>query len=220
MTGTIARLSKGGYLKVTASRGVVLATGGYAGDLEMMRALNPKDYAANVMLYCSPGAKGDGVRAPHHAGGQMDLTHTVMYFERGCAMPGSKGGDLSTPVPWWMGPQPFLRVTPRASVSCTRSATTRVGSSQTAIPSWWWAWPPAGRRPSGICWARSWPPRRPSGGEAYHGVGVCERRGCLAGRLRRAWLGVVGRPGRSLGNRCPDGCRVCPDGCRGNQLRK
>lgn len=110
VTGAIAELPEGGYLKVTASRGVVLATGGYAGDLAMVQALNPKDYAANVMLYCSPGATGDGVRAAHHAGGQMDLTHTAMYFERGCTMPGSKGGDLSTPGLWWMGSQPFLQV--------------------------------------------------------------------------------------------------------------
>ncbi len=110
VTGAIAELPEGGYLKVTAARGVVLATGGYAGDLEMVQALNPKDYAANVMLYCSPGATGDGVRAAHHAGGQMDLTHTAMYFERACTMPGSKGGDLSTPSLWWMGSQPFLQV--------------------------------------------------------------------------------------------------------------
>ena len=110
VTGAIAELPEGGYLKVNAERGTVLATGGYAGDLEMVQALNPKDYAANVMLYCSPGATGDGVRAAHHAGGQMDLTHTAMYFERGCTMPGSKGGDLSTPGLWWMGSQPFLQV--------------------------------------------------------------------------------------------------------------
>lgn len=110
VTGAIAELPEGGYLKVSASRGVVLATGGYAANLEMVQALNPKDYAANVMLYCSPGATGDGVRAAHHAGGQMDLTHTAMYFERGCTMPGSKGGDLSTPGLWWMGSQPFLQV--------------------------------------------------------------------------------------------------------------
>ncbi len=110
VSGVVAQNAEGGYVRVNASKGVVLATGGYAADTDMLRALNEKDYLANVMNYCDPAATGDGIRAAHHAGGQMDLAHTAMYFQRGCTMPGSVGGDWSTPCLWWMGSQPFLQV--------------------------------------------------------------------------------------------------------------
>ena len=110
VTGVVAQDADGNYIRVQAARGVALATGGYADNSDMMHALNEKDCLGNVMVYCDPGATGDGVRAAHFAGGQMDLAHTAMYFQRGCTMPGSAGGDWSTPGVWWMGSQPFLRV--------------------------------------------------------------------------------------------------------------
>lgn len=110
VTGVVAQDADGNYIRVQAAKGVALATGGYAANSDMMHALNEKDCLGNVMVYCDPGATGDGVRAAHFAGGQMDLAHTAMYFQRGCTMPGSAGGDWSTPGLWWMGSQPFLRV--------------------------------------------------------------------------------------------------------------
>ena len=110
VTGVVAQDENGSYIRVNAAKGVVLATGGYAANTDMMLALNEKDYKSNVMIFCDPGATGDGIRAAHHAGGQMDLAHTAMYFQRGCTMPGSVGGDVSTPGLWWMGSQPFLHV--------------------------------------------------------------------------------------------------------------
>ena len=109
VTGVVAQAADGSYVRVNAGA-VVLATGGYAANTDMMMALNEKDYLANVMIYCDPGATGDGIKAAHFAGGQMDLAHTAMYFQRGCTMPGSVGGDVSTPGLWWMGSQPFLQV--------------------------------------------------------------------------------------------------------------
>ncbi len=110
VTGVVAQNDEDAYIRVNASKGVVLATGGYANDVDMLKALNMKDYLGNVMTYCDPASTGDGIRAAHFAGGQMDLAHTAMYFQRGCTMPGSVGGDWSTPALWWMGSQPFLQV--------------------------------------------------------------------------------------------------------------
>ena len=110
VTGVIGQDEDGNYIRVNASKGVVLATGGYAANSEMMHTLNEKDCLSNVMVYCDPGATGDGLRAAHFAGGQMDVAHTAMYFQRGSTMPGSKGGDWTTPCVWWMGSQPFLKV--------------------------------------------------------------------------------------------------------------
>ena len=110
VTGAIAQNEDGAYIRVNAAKGVVLATGGYANDVEMLKALNMKDYLGNVMTYCDPASTGDGIRAAHFAGGQMDLARTAMYFQRGSTLPGSVGGDWSTPAMWWMGSQPFLQV--------------------------------------------------------------------------------------------------------------
>ncbi|MEE8716351.1 MAG: FAD-dependent oxidoreductase [Coriobacteriales bacterium] len=110
VTGVVASDEDGRYLRVNASKGVVLATGGYAANTEMLKALNEKDILNCVMSYCDPGATGDGIRAAHWAGAQMDLTHTAMFFERAATMPGSDGGDWTTPTLWWMGSQPFLQV--------------------------------------------------------------------------------------------------------------
>ena len=110
VTGVVAQDAAGNYIRVNAAKGVALATGGYAANADMMHALNEKDCLGNVMVYCDPGSTGDGVRAAHFAGGQLDLDHTAMYFQRGCTMPGSAGGDWSTPGLWWMGSQPFLKV--------------------------------------------------------------------------------------------------------------
>ncbi len=110
VTGVVAQDEDGNYLRFNAAKGVALATGGYAANASMMHALNEKDCLGNVMVYCDPASTGDGVRAAHFAGGQLDLAHTAMYFQRGCTLPGSKGGDWTTPSLWWMGSQPFLKV--------------------------------------------------------------------------------------------------------------
>ena len=110
VTGVVAQDADENYIRVNAGKGVVLATGGYAGNEDMMHALNEKDWKSNVMVYCDPFATGDGIRAAHFAGGQMDLAHTAMYFQRGCTLPGVNGGEMVAPMLWWMGSQPFLSV--------------------------------------------------------------------------------------------------------------
>lgn len=110
IAGAVAKDADGNYIRVNAAKGVVLATGGYAANTDMMHALNEKDWLGSVMVYCDPGATGDGITAAHFAGGQMDIAHTAMYFERGATLPGSVGGDVTTPALWWLGSQPFLQV--------------------------------------------------------------------------------------------------------------
>lgn len=113
VSGAVAQDEDDNYIRVNAAKGVVLATGGYAANTTMMHALNEKDCLGNVMVYCDPGSTGDGIRAAHFAGGQMDIAHTAMYFQRGATLPGKVGGDWTTPALWWMGSQPFLGVNAR-----------------------------------------------------------------------------------------------------------
>ena len=113
VTGVIAQNLKGdGYVRVNASKGVVIATGGYATNDEMLKALNPDMYAMSVMKEMTPSQEGDGIKAALWIGAAMDEDPLIQSFERGCVPFGpdydgpSEDGQI-----WWVGSQPFLRTT-------------------------------------------------------------------------------------------------------------
>lgn len=114
VTGCIAINGNDEYVRYTATKGTVVATGGYSLNYEMMQALQP--FNVNVMgrNNSEPGAFGDGIKACLWAGAKMDETHSAMMFDR-CALrpdqtPGvetMKAGDNGF---FWMGSQPWLKV--------------------------------------------------------------------------------------------------------------
>ena len=109
VTGVIAKNSDGQYIRINAPKGVILCTGGYSGNRDMMQALQPQSLEQCCINYSKPGCKGDGIKACLWAGASMDSTHTAMIFERGCVKPDEVGvvddGQL-----FWMGSQPFMKV--------------------------------------------------------------------------------------------------------------
>jgi len=82
--GCIAK-DEDGYFRVKASKGVILATGGYDANPEMMEAYTrPEDYASSSWWNPCWGTTGDGHMMGLKIGAQMDpCPHPVMNFRWG-----------------------------------------------------------------------------------------------------------------------------------------
>lgn len=116
VTGVIAE-GPDGYVQYNASRGVVLATGGFLGNKDMMDQLG---VAAHK--YCSnhtggDGRNGDGIKLATWAGAEIDSSFagSMLIFDRGCITTAEDMGGIgeqggTSPNLWWPGSQPFLRV--------------------------------------------------------------------------------------------------------------
>lgn len=84
VTGVIAR-DESGYFQANASKGVIIATGGYDCNPEMMEAwTRPEDYAYSSWWNPGWGTTGDGHMMGLSLGAQMDpVPHPVMNFRWG-----------------------------------------------------------------------------------------------------------------------------------------
>lgn len=84
VTGVIARDAEG-YFRANGSKGVILATGGYDANPEMMEAwTRPEDYANSSWWNPCWGTTGDGHMMGLAVGAQMDpIPHSVMNFRWG-----------------------------------------------------------------------------------------------------------------------------------------
>ncbi len=100
-----------GMVRVNASKGVIVATGGYAADRTMVEALQPHcdGYSG---LECDPAARGAGIRACVWAGAKFEDEHTALIFDRGVIPPSEEvtGGWNGTGYYWHFSSQPWLKV--------------------------------------------------------------------------------------------------------------
>ena len=108
VTGIYAN-TKNGMVRYNASKGVIVCTGGYSLNMDMMNALQPETVKMININYSYPGSMGDGIKACLWAGAAMDETHAGMLFDRGGVMP-NQVGPTPPGVLFWMGSQPFLKV--------------------------------------------------------------------------------------------------------------
>ena len=84
VTGCIAFDSAiGSYIRINASKGVVVATGGYANNVEMLESLQPQTRDTICLIVCDGHGMGDGIRACVWAGAKFDDVHTSIVFDRG-----------------------------------------------------------------------------------------------------------------------------------------
>ncbi len=109
VVGIIATKADGSYVRYNAKGGVIVATGGYSANDEMMNILQPWSVEQTCINYSKSGSKGDGIKACLWAGAAMDSTHTSMIFDRGAIKP-DKVGKTDDGQLFWMGSQPFLKV--------------------------------------------------------------------------------------------------------------
>lgn len=112
-TGCIARDPDGRYIRFYAKKGIILCSGGYGRNVEMIEKFAP--HALSTSINAAPVTNtGDGIRAALWIGAAMDpLYHEMMIFDRGLI---KVGDEKKLGPPWksghylWIGSQPFLRV--------------------------------------------------------------------------------------------------------------
>ena len=109
------------YIRINASKGVILATGGYATNTDMMLALQPMTMKMKVNVPIGSKGDGSGIKAILWAGGEMDPCHASMMFNRACCLPTETAGYKTNGKWFWFGEQPFLKVNLDGKRFCNES---------------------------------------------------------------------------------------------------
>lgn len=92
VVGAIARKKDGSYIRINASKGVLLTTGGYADDDVAFKKLNPEAAAVTTFKFVQDGDTGDGIKAGAWVGADQDAYPSAMLFDRGTVKPGTEAG--------------------------------------------------------------------------------------------------------------------------------
>lgn len=165
VSGAIALTADDTYIKFVATKGVILCTGGYSQNDEMMLDRQPE-----VVALCgnnqSGNTDGSGIRAALWVGADMDVNPTSMYFDRAGMVPSTNYTNyMLTPVEGnaylLMGSQPFLHV----NLDGERF-------SNEALPYDFKA--NAARRQPNQCWITVWDANWKQDVERFHTIG-CSR---------------------------------------------
>jgi hypothetical protein len=111
VTGVIAEdTEKKVIIRINASKGVIVSTGGYGSNRGMLKALQPGTLR-NISHHSPiPGSDGDGIRACIWAGARFDDIHTSMLFDRSALKPDQVSDPDAGGQMFWPGSQPFLKV--------------------------------------------------------------------------------------------------------------
>ena len=122
VTGVIAQdLTDERYIRVKVKKGVIMATGGYATNTQMMLALQPMTMKMKANVPIGSTDDGSGIKAMLWAGGQMDPCHTSMMFNRCSVLPTDTAGYQTNGKWYWFGEQPFLKVNLQGKRFCNES---------------------------------------------------------------------------------------------------
>lgn len=121
--GVVCKDADGDYVGVYARKGIMICTGGYAYNEDMMRDMNPQTVAHCTTMEAYPGNNGDGIKAATWIGADKDDVPTVMVFDRGGVPSGVGGGGLyaNSGVMTHIGSQPFLKVNHDGERFCNES---------------------------------------------------------------------------------------------------
>ncbi len=115
ITGVIIkRNSDGAYIQINASKGVIMSTGGYGGNPEMMAALRYRDKDVICNNLGCAFAMGDGIKMAMWCGADIDRNHAGgCAFDRAAVNLDHHVGapyDSALSDIWWPGSQPWLNV--------------------------------------------------------------------------------------------------------------
>ncbi len=109
VTGVIATDKDGNYLQVNASKGVIVCTGGYGANDQMLNDLQP-----GVTDWCvtgsATGEKGQGIKMAVWAGAQLEAGGGSMIWNRGGMTDDTTFGKPYNGSLFIMGSQPYLHV--------------------------------------------------------------------------------------------------------------
>ncbi|MCD8367898.1 MAG: FAD-dependent oxidoreductase [Clostridiales bacterium] len=109
------------YIRITATKGVIMCTGGYATNTEMLQALQPQTLDMKINYSLGSTCDGSGIKAMLWAGAAMDPTHASMMFNRCCCLPTETAGYKTNGKWFWFGEQPFLKVNLNGQRFCNES---------------------------------------------------------------------------------------------------
>ena len=122
VTGIIAQAADDGhYIRINASKGVIMATGGYASNGDMMLALQPQTMKMKINVPMGSKSDGAGIKAMLWAGAEMDPCHASMMFNRCSCLPTETAGYKTNGKWYWFGEQPFLKVNLNGDRFCNES---------------------------------------------------------------------------------------------------
>ena len=109
------------YIRIRASKGVIMATGGYATNTAMMLALQPETMKMKANVPIGSTDDGSGIKAMLWAGAEMDPQHQSMMFNRCSVLPTETAGYQTNGKWYWFGEQPFLKVNLKGKRFCNES---------------------------------------------------------------------------------------------------
>ncbi len=124
VTGVIARAVDGDrhYIRINASKGVILSTGGYGNNLEMMEDRQAWNQKIRIAAPGSGGnPTGDGIKAALWLGATMDPLGAACTFNRACVKPDQTAGDGVLGRWFWFGEQPFMKLNLKGERFCNES---------------------------------------------------------------------------------------------------
>ena len=121
VTGAYAKIGDGCVL-FNASKGVILATGGYEANPDLLAELNPDAAAIGGVSMTQAGCEGEGITAGIWAGGMKDEIPTLMTFARAAVAPDAELGYPYQGMTCWIGDQPFLKVNLDGARVCCETA--------------------------------------------------------------------------------------------------
>ena len=121
VTGAYAKIGDG-YVLFNASKGVILATGGYEANPDLLAELNPDAVAIGGVSMTQAGCEGEGIKAGIWAGGMKDEIPTLMTFARAAVAPDAELGYPYQGMTCWIGDQPFLKVNLDGARVCCETA--------------------------------------------------------------------------------------------------
>ena len=122
VTGVIAQdLTDEKYIRINVTKGVIMATGGYATNTDMMLALQPQTMKMKANVPIGSTADGSGIKAMLWAGAELDPTHASMMFNRCSVKPDETAGYKTNGKWYWFGEQPFLKVNLNGQRFCNES---------------------------------------------------------------------------------------------------
>lgn len=160
--GIYAADAEGSHIRIDASKGVVLATGGYAYNEAMMDALQPGFKKSLAGLFAFPTACGDGIKAALWAGASLEKHGANVLFGRGAIPPDCAIGDPYNNVTseyFSFAEQPWLKVGKDGRRLCNESAPYLHVLNAAAV-----------RNPEDPCWYAIWDANWPTDVDRFHTI--------------------------------------------------
>lgn len=109
------------YIRINASKGVILATGGYVSNTEMVEARQAWNNRLKINVPVGGSCTGDGIKAAMWCGASIDPLGCAVTFNRACCKPDEVAGSDLKGKWFWFGEQPFLKVNLNGKRFCNES---------------------------------------------------------------------------------------------------